>query len=132
MLHSFARRWQCASAAVVGGRLPRIERIREHKTYCSREVAYAITSLPAEQLDAARLLQLARDHWQIENTLFHVRDVTFGEDASRVRTGRAPMVMAELRNAALNIINRLGLKPRSAREAFAASRRRTLNLILRL
>lgn len=110
----------------------RIERIREHKTYCTREVAYAITSLPAERLDPPGLLKLSREHWAIENSLFWVRDMTFGEDASRVRTGAAPMVMAELRNATLNIINRLGAKPRPAREAFAASPRRTVNLVLRL
>ncbi len=64
----------------------RIERRREMKTYCSREVIYAITSLPPEKLDPKALLQLSRDHWQIENGLFHVRDVTFREDACRVRT----------------------------------------------
>lgn len=98
----------------------RIERIRELKDRCSREVIYAITSLPADKLDPASLLQLSRDHWQIENGLFHVRDVTFGEDASRVRSGSAPQAMAELRNASLTLIRRSGHKPRPAREAFAA------------
>lgn len=98
----------------------RIERIRELKDRCTREVIYAITSLPADKLDPASLLQLSRDHWQIENGLFHVRDVTFGEDASRVRSGSAPQVMAELRNASLTLIRRSGHKPRPAREAFAA------------
>jgi hypothetical protein len=55
----------------------RIVRIRELKNRCSREVIHAITSLPAAKLDPAALLQLSRDHWQIENGLFHVRDVTF-------------------------------------------------------
>ena len=98
----------------------RIERIRELKDRCTREVIYAITSLPADKLDPANLLQLSRDHWQIENGLFHVRDVTFGEDASRVRSGSAPQAMAELRNASLTLIRRSGHKPRPAREAFAA------------
>jgi len=98
----------------------RIERIRELKDRCTREVIYAITSLPADKLDPASLLQLSRDHWQIENRLFHVRDVTFGEDASRVRSGSAPQAMAELRNASLTLIRRSGHKPRPAREAFAA------------
>jgi predicted transposase YbfD/YdcC len=98
----------------------RIERIRELKDRCSREVIYAITSLPANKLDPASLLQLSRDHWQIENGLFHVRDVTFGEDASCVRSGSAPEAMAELRNASLTLIRRSGNKPRPAREAFAA------------
>ena len=53
----------------------RIERRREMKTYCSREVIYAITSLPSEKLDPTALLQLSRDHWRIENGLFYVRDV---------------------------------------------------------
>jgi predicted transposase YbfD/YdcC len=71
----------------------RIERIRELKTHCSCEVNYA-TSLHTDKLAPAALLQLARDHWQIENGLFHVRDVTFREDASRVRSGAAPAVLA--------------------------------------
>ena len=98
----------------------RIERTRELRDRCSREVIYAITSLPPDKLSPAALLALSRDHWQIENRLFHVRDVTFGEDASRVRTGEAPKVMAELRNAALTLIRRDGQKPRPAREAYAA------------
>lgn len=98
----------------------RIERIRELKDRCSREVIYAITSLPADKLDPAALLQLSRDHWQIENCLFHVRDVTFNEDACRVRSGAAPEVLAEFRNTCLTLIRRAGAKPRPAREAYAA------------
>ena len=109
----------------------RIERIREHKTYCSREVIYAITSLPADKLAPANLLQLSRDHWQIENCLFHVRDVTFREDASRVRTGAAPEALADIRNATLNLIRRRGHKPRDAREAFAASKWTAIRLVMR-
>ena len=60
----------------------RIERRREHKDRCSREVIYAITSLPVDKCAPAGLLQLSRDHWQIENCLFHVRDVTFKEKAT--------------------------------------------------
>jgi hypothetical protein len=43
-----------------------------------------------------------RDHWSIENAVHWVRDVTFDEDRSTVRTGTAPQVMASLRNTALN------------------------------
>jgi predicted transposase YbfD/YdcC len=98
----------------------RVERIRELKDRCSREVIYAITSLPADKLDPAALLQLSRDHWQIENCLFHVRDVTFNEDACRVRSGSAPQVLAEFRNTCLTLIRRAGAKTRPAREAYAA------------
>jgi predicted transposase YbfD/YdcC len=108
----------------------RIERIRETKDRCSREVIYAITSLPPAKLVPEALLQLSRDHWRIENSLFHVRDVTFMEDASRVRTGEAPKVMAELRNATLTIIRQDGGKPRPAREAYAARPRAAIRRLL--
>ena len=109
----------------------RIERTREHKTYCSREVIYAITSLPLDMLAPASLLQLARDHWQIENCLFHVRDVTFREDACRVRSGSAPQALAEIRNASLNLIRQNGDKPRPAREAFAENKWKAIRLVRR-
>lgn len=108
----------------------RIERIRELADRCSREVIYAVTSLPSGKLAPENLLQLACDHWQIENRLFHVRDVTFKEDASRVRSGAAPEVMADLRNATPTLIRRSGQKPRPAREAYAARPRSAINLIL--
>jgi hypothetical protein len=54
------------------------------------EVVYFITSLPPERADAATLLRFQRGHWQIENGLHYVRDVTFDEDRSTVRSGGAP------------------------------------------
>jgi hypothetical protein len=39
-----------------------------------------------------------RSHWEIENRLHWVRDVTYQEDKSLVRTGNAPRVMASLRS----------------------------------
>jgi hypothetical protein len=108
----------------------RIERRREMKTYCTQQVIYAITSLPAARLDPAVLLQLARDHWQIENSLFHVRDVTFGEDACRVRSGSAPRALADIRNAVLTLIRRTGQKPRPAREAFAERKWSAIRLVM--
>lgn len=108
----------------------RIERIRELKDRCTREVIYAITSLPPAKLDPANLLQLARDHWLIENGLFHVRDVTFHEDASRVRTGMAPEVMADLRNTVLTLIRKSGQQPRAARPAYAARPKAALRRVM--
>lgn len=109
----------------------RIERRRELKTLCQRQVIYAITSLPPERYDAEKLLALARDHWQIENRLFHVRDITFKEDASRIRSGNAPSAVAHLRNAALTVIRKQKLKPRPAREAFAANPKAAIRLLTR-
>jgi hypothetical protein len=68
------------------------------------EVVHGITSLGAEAADAGRLLALTRGHWGIENGLHYKRDVTLGEDASRVRTGAAPQVMAALRNTVVDLL----------------------------
>lgn len=99
----------------------RLERRRERKDRCEKQVIYAITSLPAEQADADKLLALARAHWQVENRLFCVRDITFQEDACRVRSGSAPGALAHLRDATLTILRKRKLKPKPAREAFAAN-----------
>ncbi len=68
-----------------------------------------MTSLPPDQADAARLEQLWRGHWQIENGLHYVRDVTLGEDACQVRSDRAPANLAACRNAALNLLRLAGI-----------------------
>ncbi|MEU6603819.1 ISAs1 family transposase [Streptomyces shenzhenensis] len=57
------------------------------------KTVYAVTSLTAEQATPAQITQLVRDHWQIE-ALHHIRDTTFAEDASQLRTGNAPRAMA--------------------------------------
>ena len=52
----------------------------------SYEVVFGITSLSSQQASPARLLEIMRHHWHIANRLHYVRDVTFGEDACRLRT----------------------------------------------
>lgn len=69
----------------------------------STETVYAITSLGHRYADAVLLATWLRGHWQIENAIHWVRDVTFGEDHSAVRTGAGPQVMAALRNTAINV-----------------------------
>ncbi len=68
---------------------------------------YAVTSLASEQATPDRIAELIRGHWQVE-ALHHVRDVTFAEDASRVRTGTAPRAMGTLRNLAIGLIRQVG------------------------
>ncbi len=80
-----------------------------HRGTTHAEWAYALTSLPPEQADAARLEQIWRGHWQIENGLHYVRDVTLGEDACQVRTQRAPATFAACRNTALNLLRQSGV-----------------------
>lgn len=84
----------------------KVERVVQHKGRRTQEVRYAITSLA--RATAARLLALIRGHWGIENRLHYVRDVTLGEDASRIRTGAAPQVLAALRNAVLGLLRQNG------------------------
>jgi hypothetical protein len=74
----------------------------------SVEVAYGVTSLTPKQADPALLLALVRGHLEIENRLHWVRDVTFDEDRSQVRTGHSPRVMATLRNLAISVLRRAG------------------------
>ena len=68
------------------------------------DVAYAITSVGPERASAAQLLELWCRHWEIENRVHWVRDVTFEEDACRVRKGHGPEVLAALRNTALGLL----------------------------
>jgi predicted transposase YbfD/YdcC len=74
-----------------------------HTGRTSTEVVYAVTSLTYRQADPQLLACWIQRHWGIENRVHHVRDVTQGEDASRIRTGTGPEVMAVLRNTALNL-----------------------------
>jgi hypothetical protein len=71
-------------------------------------VRYFVTSLPPARADARRLLALVRGHWGIENRLHHVRDVTFGEDRSAIRTGAAPQAVAACRNLVIALARRAG------------------------
>jgi predicted transposase YbfD/YdcC len=84
-----------------------------HGTTQSQTV-FGITSLTPQQADAERLLALTRQHWMIENGVFHVRDVTMGEDACRVRSGSAPQILSTLRNAVLNLLNRAAVTNKAA------------------
>jgi predicted transposase YbfD/YdcC len=69
----------------------------------TRELAYGITSLSREQADAQQVAAHVRAHWKIENQLHYVRDVTFHEDACRIRTGHGPQHLAAARNTAMAI-----------------------------
>ena len=60
------------------------------------EVVYAVTSLPAAHTTAAELATWIRGHWCVENRLHWVRDVTFDEDRSQIRTANGPRIMASL------------------------------------
>ena len=83
-------------------------RTRELRTRRWRTMTvYAITSLTFEQASPTRLADLLRGHWAIE-ALHHLRDTAFTEDASQVRTGACPSVMACLRNLVIGVLCRAG------------------------
>lgn len=72
------------------------------------ETVLGVTSLTAEQASAAQLAVYIRGHWRIENRLHWVRDVTFAEDVSHVRTGNTPRAMASLRNLVIGALRLAG------------------------
>jgi len=97
-----------------------------------REVRFLLTSLTPHQATPQRLLALARGHWSIESRHF-VRDVTFGEDRSPLRSGDAPQIMAACRNLVHTLIRRTGTTAiAAARRAFSYHPARALTLLCAL
>lgn len=93
-------------------------------------VQYGITSLTPERASAADLLKLRREHWTIENKRHWIRDTVFQEDASTVRTGVIPQVMAAMRNTALSVLRFTGhTKITDALQLFASQPKLAVNLI---
>ena len=124
-LNDYRRDWPGLAQVV------QIERRRLVRGVESVEVSYFITSLDRERADASQLLALIRSHWQIENGLHYVRDVTLGEDASRVRSGSSPEVMAALRNTVVHLLEQIPTKSKAAAmQRLAAHPAEAIQLIL--
>ncbi|MGW1616825.1 ISAs1 family transposase [Streptomyces sp. NPDC002285] len=86
---------------------PQVAQLRRTVTRKGRrtvEIVYLITSADARTAPPELLATWVQSHWEIENRLHWVRDVTFDEDRSQVRTGNAPRVMAGLRNIAITLL----------------------------
>lgn len=84
----------------------RLQRLVHHHASgkLTYEVLFGITSLSEQQCAPARLLQLIRQHWHIENRLHYVRDVTFREDACTLRNPKRQRILATLNNLALGLL----------------------------
>ncbi|MGW1365276.1 ISAs1 family transposase [Streptomyces chartreusis] len=87
-------------------------KIHRHRTdlktgKITRETVHAITDLTARAASPQAIGQLARAQWGIE-AVHHVRDTTFGEDASKIRTGHGPENMATLRSFAISTLHTAG------------------------
>ncbi len=82
----------------------KVERIVWRADKATNEVRYGVTSLPPTVANAERLLTITRAEWGIENGLHYRRDVSLAEDASRLRRGHGPQVMAALNNAVISLV----------------------------
>jgi len=76
----------------------------------SFEIAYGITSRPAEQANPERLLRLNRGHWTIENSCHYILDWNYDEDRCRIRTGYGPENITRLRRFAIGLIKAKGVR----------------------
>lgn len=80
-----------------------LDGVMEHK-----EIVFGITSLPAGLAGPAHLNHYERRHWVVENRLHWVRDCTWHEDGSQLRTGTAPRALASFRNLAISAFRLAG------------------------
>jgi predicted transposase YbfD/YdcC len=80
-----------------------IYRCRESGDTTHEETMFFISS---HEPKVKLLSQHIRGHWAIENSQHWVLDVTFSEDASRIRKGTTPEISAAFRRMALNILQR--------------------------
>ncbi len=107
-----------------------VVRVRDGRV--TDEVAYGVTSLTKQEASPARLLELVRKHWEIENGLHYRRDDTLKEDRCTLRIGHAAHTMAVLNNLILGLLLRRGVtNVPEARRDFAANPKQALHLIVK-
>ena len=78
-----------------------IHRRRQDGAKETEETLFVISSHPPKVKMLGRYI---RGHWGIENRQHWILDVTFAEDASRIRQGSSPEISAAFRRMALNIL----------------------------
>lgn len=77
----------------------RVDEVRRGRVIQHREeTAYGVTTLWTEEADGERLLQLAREHWLIENGQHDRRDRTQDEDRCTVRETNTARVLSLFRS----------------------------------
>jgi predicted transposase YbfD/YdcC len=103
--------WRTSDIAWLGAKaswanlhsLGMVESRREHGEKVEIERRYYLVSWPA---DGVRFSNAVRQHWGIENQLHWVLDVSFAEDASRIRKDKGAQTFSVLRHIALNLLKR--------------------------
>jgi predicted transposase YbfD/YdcC len=94
----------------------------------SEEYAFYCTSAAPNQYSAPRLLQAIRDHWAAtENGAHYRRDVSLGEDASRISSRSGAYVMATLRNLLLGLMELQRHRGKTQARSFPGWRRNLTN-----
>ena len=94
----------------------------------SEEYAFYCTSAAPNQYSAPRLLQAIRDHWAAtENGAHYRRDVSLGEDASRISGRSGAYVMATLRNLLLGLMELQRHRGKTQARTFPGWRRNLTN-----
>ncbi len=91
---------------------------REEKNKKSTQLRYYISSL---ENNAQLFAKAVRSHWEIENSLHYVLDVSFREDECRIRKGEAPENFAVLRHIARNLLQREKTKMSIKQKQFRAA-----------
>ena len=96
-----------------GPYLEQVFRLDTHVTnlltgHTTTEVRYGITSQPAAVAGPKKLLEQVRGAWSIENGSHYRRDVTFREDASQIRRGPVPQVLATINTLVIGLAHRMG------------------------
>lgn len=106
------KRWESLRTLVV------VERVSQSGRQQTRALRFFLSSLEA---DAESFASYIRDHWGIENQLHWCLDVTFEEDASRIRTGHGAKNMSVLKRMCLNLLrqenSKMSLKMKRYRAA---------------
>lgn len=106
------RRIRVSSDLVGYSDLPGLAQVAEVRARITRpttgevqeQTHYLVTSLTPEQASPQLLLDLHRQHWGIENRLFHVKDDSFGEDRHVLLRRKSGANLSLLRNAAINLL----------------------------
>jgi predicted transposase YbfD/YdcC len=102
--------WRCASILERPDNAPALPGLKaigriEAERRCGGKVQAATRYVALSAvLTPARLLEVTRAHWSIENDLHWQLDVTFHEDCARTRKDYAPQNLAAIRRMALDIL----------------------------